>query len=251
MINGLENCAFCAGFPCDELVKVHSIQQVNNRDEYIKKTGKEISETDYRLFVEPYAGLYHLNKIRETISDRDIKDYKRFSTNVSFARIDISKASQESLLKIYLLLTTLCIEKEISYARQQTLETKRERLLKLLWATCNFGTINVDMDCIELDSNTFMSQKIHGMYDTLLEYLNELKLFDIHAEVIPLVKTGWLTPMGGLRKNGWMFRLKFGDSLNGTETLQAFKNYLIRLNTLYGNKAYRYFNKADLRVMID
>ena len=44
MINEIENCAFCAGFPCDELLKAHSIQKINNRDDFIKKTGKEISE---------------------------------------------------------------------------------------------------------------------------------------------------------------------------------------------------------------
>jgi hypothetical protein len=44
MINGIENCAYCKGFPCDELIKAHSVQQITNREEFKIETGKEISE---------------------------------------------------------------------------------------------------------------------------------------------------------------------------------------------------------------
>lgn len=55
--------------------------------------------------------------------------------------------------------------------------------------------------------------------------------------------------MGGLRKEGWMFRLKFGDSFKGTDTLKVFKDYIHRLNAKYGYKAYKIFNTADLSIM--
>jgi hypothetical protein len=64
MINEIANCAFCTGFPCDELTKAHSVQKINNREEFIKMRGKEISEKDYRFFIEPYTELHHLQKIR-------------------------------------------------------------------------------------------------------------------------------------------------------------------------------------------
>ena len=67
MINGIENCAYCSGYPCEELTKTHSVQKIYNREDFIKKTGKEITETDYRRFIEPYAGLCHLNKDQKFI----------------------------------------------------------------------------------------------------------------------------------------------------------------------------------------
>lgn len=119
-----------------------------------------------------------------------------------------------------------------------------------MWAVGNFGVFNKSNGYIELDSNTFMSQKIHGMfYNVLLEYINDFKKYDIHCEIVPLIKKGWLTPLGGLRKEGWVFRLKFGDSLKGTKTLELFKDYANRLNKKYGSKAFRIFNSADLSVM--
>jgi hypothetical protein len=249
MINEIENCAYCKSFPCEELLKAHSVQQISNRDEFIKKTGKEISEKDYRLFIEPYAGLYRLNEIRQKIDDKDFKDFKTFSIKIKIVDLNSVIDGQESLKKIYSILTTICVEKNIPYARLQAIEYKREQFIKILWAVGNFGIFNKSHGYIELDSNTFMTQKIHGMfYNVLLDYISDFKEYDIHCEIVPIIEKGWQTPLGGLRKEGWVFRLKFGDLL-GTETLQVFKDYATRLNTKYGNKAFKIFNTADLSIM--
>jgi hypothetical protein len=248
MINKIENCAYCKGFPCDELLKAHSVQQITNRDEFIRKMGKEISEQDYRYFIEPYAGLYRLNKIRQTIADKDFKDFKTFSTKIKF--VNFTPNGQECLKKIYSVLTTICVEENIPYVRLQVIEYKREQFIKILWAVGIFGNYNKSFGCLELDSKTFMSQKIHGMfYNLLLDYIKEFKKYDIHCEIVPLIKRGWQTPLGGLRKEGWVFRLKFGDSLKGTKILELFKDYTNRLNKKYGNKAFKIFNTADLNIM--
>jgi hypothetical protein len=249
MINEIENCAYCKGFPCEELLKAHSVQQISNRDEFIKKTGKEISEQDYRLFIEPYAGLYRLNQIRQNIDDKDFKDFKNFSIKIRFADFNSAFDGQESLKRIYSILTTICVEKNIPYARLQAIEYKREQFIKILWVVGNFGIYNKSHGYIEIDSNTIMTQKIHGMfYNVLLDYINDFKKYDIHCEIVPLIEKGWQTPLGGLRKEGWVFRLKFGDLL-GTETLQIFKDYTTHINTKYGNKAFKIFNTADLSIM--
>jgi hypothetical protein len=250
MINDIVNCAYCTGLPCDELLKAHSVQKINNRDEFIKMTGKEISENDYKLFIEPYTGLFHLNKIRQALSDKDLKNYKNFSSKNKFACFDHSNIKQKAFEKIYFLLTTLCIEKDISYARLHTIEHKRGQLMKILWAMGSCGIFNKDNSCIELDSNTFMSQKIQGMYDILQGYINDLKTYDVYCEVVPLSERGWLTPMGGLRKKGWVFRLKFGDTLDGIDTLSVFTDYIQKLKAKFGKKAYNMFNRADLSIML-
>lgn len=249
MINEIENCAYCIGFPCNELLKAHNIQKINNKQEFTKKTGKEISNDDYFRFIEPYAGLRHLNKIRQSLTYNNIKDFKKFSSNIKFAQIDKLNEKPKSIQSIYSLLTTICIEQGISYAHLQTIQQKRRQLLKIIWTLALYGDF-VNNDTLELDCKTFMSQKIHSMYNILSDYLTDLKLYDIHCEIVPLIENGWQTPLGGLRKEGWIFKLKFGDLL-GTETLKVFKDYITRLNTKYTSNAFKFFNKADLKIIIN
>lgn len=251
IINNIENCAYCAGFPCDELLKAHSLQQVGNREEFIKKSGKEISGTDYQLFIEPYSGINHLNKIRETLSEKDIKGFKKFSSKIKFVPFPQIKEKQENLKIIYSIITSVCIEKDIPYARLQTLEKRREQLLKILWVIFSYGTFNQASGSLELDAKTFLSQKILGMYNTLLDYLKVLKEFDIHGEIIPLKEKGWQTPTGGLKKEGWIIRLTFGDSSGGGKIIKVLKDYVNRLNAKFGQKAFRVFSTADLSIMLN
>lgn len=248
IVNEVDNCAYCSGFPCDELLDVHSLQKIRNREDYTKTTGKEISKTDFRYFIEPYAGLIRLKQIRQSISVKEIKDYKKFSAKIKFAQPVNASVNVEILTKIYLLLTSIYIEKNISFARNITIERKREQMLKILWAVFYFGTPDNESKCIELDSKTFMSLKLIGMYHMLVEHLHELKKYDINCEIIPLVEKGWLTPAGGLRKEGWTFSLEFGKSW-GNNILVTFKDYVVRLFAAYGNKAFRIFARADLSIM--
>jgi len=54
-----------------------------------------------------------------------------------------------------------------------------------------------------------------------------------------------MTPLGGLRKEGWMISMKFDENINGIKTLKTFKEYIDMLNQKFGNKAFGYFKKAD------
>jgi len=249
MVNEIENCAFCAGFPCDELLKIHSIQGISSREEFIRKTHIDISEKDYRFFVEPYTGLQRLNKIRQTLVRKNFKEFKKFSTKEKFSPFGDFNGRREVLQKIYSLLASVCVEKDISFARLLHLQREREQLMKILWAAGCYGTYHWDGDCIELGSKAYLAQKIQGLYPALLECFNELKHHDVHCEIVPLVEKGWLTPMGGLRKEGWALRLKFGSSFKEVYTPRMFLDYVQKLNAKYGNQAFRKFNSADLGVM--
>jgi len=229
LINGFPHCACCRGFPCSELNEAHSLQKINNREEYIRNRNREISEDDYKVFIEPYTGLSHLNTIRLSIPKKDLKDFKKFNQKTKVTPFVHDEMNEAILLTLYSVMSSLCIERDISYARNQTLERKREDLMNLLWAAGSFGILPMDKDYLELNSQTYTSLKIGGMYERLLEQLSDLKKYDIQGEVIPLVEKGWLTPMGGLRKEGWVFRLKFGESLGGTKGLRVFRDYVQKL----------------------
>ena len=79
---------------------------------------------------------------------------------------------------------------------------------------------------------------------------DDLKKFDIHCEIIPLAEKGWLTPTGGLRKEGWIIRFAFGELIKGSKTLKVFKDYIVKLDRMFGKKAYSLFKKADLSILM-
>lgn len=248
MVNEMDNCAFCNGFPCEELLKVHSIQKIKSKEEFIERTGKHITDNDYLKYVEPYAGLKHLLQIRKSLSKNELKDFKKYSPKIRFAQIDKLSERTENFQIIYKLLTKICMEQDVSYARLQTMEKKREQLVKIIWTLALYGNF-ADESTLELDSKIFMSQKIQGMYNILSDYLNDLRSYDVHCEIVPLVDKGWLTPMKGLRKEGWKFEFKLGDSLNGADSLRTLKIIATKLYDKFGSKAFKMFNRAEIDIL--
>jgi hypothetical protein len=247
--NGFDNCAYCKGFPCEEIQGVHSLQKIENREDFIEKTGKRISEKDYLRIVEPYTGLNHLLKIRQTLKEKDLLHYRKYSTKYRFAPFKKLSKEKKGLKEIYSLLTGLCVAVDVSYARMLTLSGKRQKLLKILWAIGLHGKYDKNDESLEIDGMTFLSQKILSTYKALSECFKDLQVMDIHGKVIPLTNDQWLTPSGGLRKEGWKIRLEFGDSFKGSKSLHRFREYIRKLYDKYGNKGFQFYRKADLSIM--
>ncbi len=251
IINELNNCSYCLGFPCEELLRVHSLQNISGRSDFMEKTGTEIPKTDFELFIEPYAGIRHLNRIRQGIRKDELIPYKRYSTNSKFTPFPKFAHKSENIKRIYSFLTSIGVENDISFARLQTLKDKRGKLLKIIWAMALLGKFNEENGCLELDGNTFLSQKIQSMYNPLKDYFNDLKQYNIRCDLIPLVQKGWLTPNGGLKKEGWKIRLTFEDSIVPGKFLKQLKEYTKKLVDKYSDKAFNVFKKADLRVLLN
>ena len=251
MDNGFDNCAYCKGFPCDELQEMHSLQKIKDLSDFVSKKGIEISEQEYKVFIEPYTGLAHLEKIRQRLSENDIKNYKKYSMRKVFAAIKKNNHKNERLSIIYTLLTSICVEDSLSLARWLTLTAKRKKLMRILWTIGYHGTFNQAAGHIELDGHTFLTQKIISMHKELKKLFDDLVIHDINAEIVPLIEDGWLTPSGGLKKEGWVIRLSFGSSLLGSKTLLTFIEYISALKRKYGLNGFRFFNRGDLGVMIN
>lgn len=248
IVNGIENCAFCTGFPCEELINIHSLQAIRNREEFIDRSGKLVPEEDYMRFIEPYAGIGHLTKIRGSLTMEDLKDFKKYTSQKRSIPFENKSNQPEEVQIIHTLLTTLFTGQNISFANLQTLKKKREILIKILWTTGRYGKFSEE-GALEVGSKIFLSQKIGGIIQTLQAYLNELTKYDIHCEIIPLIEKGWITSSGGLRKEGWKFTLRFGDSLHGVDTLRMLKLYILTLIKYSGDKAFRLFAKADMTML--
>jgi len=175
MVNEIKNCAYCTGFPCYELLEAHSLQKIQSAEEFISTSGKEISEEDFNLYIEPYLGLKHLNDIRQTLLKKEIIDFKKFLVKNKFASFSASKDYPKELEIIYNLLKNICNENNISYSKLQTLQHKRKQLLKLLWIFILYGDYNNNSKILSISSKSFLKHKITAMYETLIMYFNDLK----------------------------------------------------------------------------
>jgi hypothetical protein len=253
--NNIKNCAYCTIYPCEELKSVHSIVNIQTKNEFTDKTGKSITKDDYIIFIEPYAGIKHLNKHRNSIQKSEIKDYKKYSIKIKFIdfpEILLSKNEAASFKRIHSFLTSIEILKDISYARYMSVKKRRELLLKTIWTIALFGEFKeTNRTFLELDPKTFLSQKIYGMYDRLKDSFKALEEYNIYCDIIPLDTNKWLTPTGGLRNEGWKIVMSFGSDRTDINTLETFKKYVKKLNDKYKNKAYAYFNRADLSPVIE
>lgn len=249
--NGMDNCAYCSIFPCKELESVHSMQLVQSKEDFTSLTGKKISEDDYVKFIEPYAGLKHLNEIRKNLSKEEIADYKKYTLKSKSSKFpeDLQVSGDtdgHGPKRIYDLITSLAIRDNVSYAQYMTLRTEREQLLKMLMAFGIYGVIVKDGSVyLELDGEVYLAQKLPGMYPRLMEYLDELKQYHVTGEIIVLDSKTWQTPTGGLRRKGWKIRISFGSTPSDSEDLKIFKDYMMKLHQKHSKNSYRYFNLAD------
>jgi hypothetical protein len=123
-------------------------------------------------------------------------------------------------------------------------------LLKVLWAFGRFGELEEeDGSHLVMDSETYLAQKIHSSYSRVKDYCKALEAYGVHCEHVPLAEEGWLTPTGALRRGGWCIKMSFGDDAGGVSAQSALQSYAARLGEEYGQRAFRYFSKADMRVL--
>ena len=100
-----------------------------------------------------------------------------------------------------------------------------------------------------VDSETYLAQKIQSNYSRVKDYFKVLEEYGVHCEHVPLTEDGWSTPKGALRKGRWFMKMSFGDDAGGAPALKALQSYAARLDEKYGKTAFRYFSKANMRVL--
>jgi hypothetical protein len=130
------------------------------------------------------------------------------------------------------------------------LKERRRHLLKILWAFGLFGELEEEGGPhLVIDGETYLAQRIHSGYSRVKDYCKALEEYGVRCEHVPLAEEGWLTPMGALRKEAWFMRMSFGDDARSVSALKALRSYTARLHEEYGERAFRYFSKADMRVL--
>lgn len=259
MLNGAETCAHCSELhTCMHDLHIHFSDI--NREKIESRLGSPIPEEDYLAFIEPFEHLKHLDEIRSSLNPEDIVN-ARVST-VKLRMVDFpddlpfSREELSVFKALHQLLTAIASISGNTYAQQAVLKKRKEHILHLLWTFGLFGEFKGnEPPHLVIDSKTYLSEKLPGSFRIVNLYFEILKEFGVHCEVIPLTKQkygkkGWLTPMGWLRKEGWLMKLSFDNSAGGVSALKALKSYTAKLNEEYGKKAFGYFKKGDMRVLM-
>ncbi len=252
--NGVETCAHCSAYPCEDVKNLHEIQRADARERIAARLGTPIPEEDYLSFIEPYEGIRHLDEIRASLAPEDIVEMTKVSVKPTIADLpdDLPFSEEETLAfeALHRLLATVGCADGVSYARQAALKKRRQHLLKMLWAFGLFGELKEEGGShLVIDSETYLAQKIHSSYSRVKDYFKALEGYGVHCEHVPLTEEGWLTPGGALRRVGWFMKMSFDDDAGGVSALEALQSYAARLDERYGGRAFGYFPKADMRVL--
>ena len=250
--NGVATCAYCSGYPCEDVPRVSL--SADARERITARLGTPIPEGDYLAFIEPYEGLKHLDAIRASLAPEDIVEMTKVSVKPSIVDfpddLPFSKEEVSAFERLHRLLVALEAANGVSYARQAMLEKRRRHLLKMLWAFGRFGEFKDEGGShLVIDGGTYLAQKIHSSYSRVKDYFKALQGYGVHCEHVPLTEEEWLTPGGALRRGGWFMKMSFDADAGEVSTLNALQSYTARLNEEYGEKAFRYFSKADMRVL--
>ena len=254
--NGVETCAHCSGYPCED-VKLRGTS--TSREASASLLGipaKAIPEEDYLAFIEPYESLKHLDAIRASLVPEDIVKMTKPSPARAITFPDGLPFSEEEKMAykaIHRLLEDVRSITGETHARQTIQEKVKKYVLKLLWAFGQHGEFDKKCFHLILDSDTYYAQMsgvpFYSTWERVKQRFKLLKGYGVHCDVVQL-EEGWLTPTAGaMRKGTWLMKMAFDSTIGGEHALKALKHYTMKLHEKYGKRAYRYFSKADMRIL--
>jgi len=252
IFNRVKNCAYCSAFPCHDVRAVHSIQESESRHTIEERIGYRMPDKDYLEIVEPYEGIKHLIEIRKTLKPEDILEMipvSKTPKTIPFPEeISINPKNKSAYREIHQLLSLIEVADNVSYARSIELDKNRKQLLKLLWTFGLFGEFKKSTEYILLSSEEYSAQKNTSYYSKLQEYVAVLAKYGLSCQFVSINDNKWLTKTGALRNKGWHIKISFQKRTN-QELLETLKNYTILLDRKYAKNAFRYFSKADMRIV--
>lgn len=160
--NGVETCAHCSAYPCEDVPRVSL--STDARERTAARLGTPIPEEDYLTFIEPYEGLKHLDAIRASLAPEDMVEMTKVSARpriVNFPDdLPFSKEETSALEALHRLLATVGSADGVSYARQTVLKKRRRHLVKILWTFGLFGEPRDEGGLHPvIDSETYLAQK--------------------------------------------------------------------------------------------
>ena len=167
--NDIQNCAYCSEFPCAEVPTVSIPNPIEFRANRVAKLGSPIPDEAYTAYIEIYAGLNNLNKIRKTVKPSEIRDAKRvpYSPNIIDypESLSLSKSKTDAFKNLYdalsgLRRSSLDIENSDLVAVQERLKKRAEYVFRFLWLVGRYGSLKTKPNQrIVIDSSTYYDNK--------------------------------------------------------------------------------------------
>ena len=260
--NGIDNCAYCANFPCEELKTVHTGQNLDYRERIESRIGRTIPRQDYLDFVEPYMGLKHLIKIRHSLTAEDIVTISGVSIKskaVAFPdALPLSTEERAVYNSLYNLIYSITRPlQNISFAQRESEKKHRRFVLSLLWTFGIHGEVETGRQrCLAVNSIDFYKEKNQAKHAILLRYFSILEGVGLVCTLMPLVEKEWISEQGFLRIKppkkttpAWLLRMCAREEAGGFRLLAALQNYAMALHQIHGEKAFPHFLKADMTVL--
>jgi hypothetical protein len=255
--NNMMTCGHCSEFKaCMHELKVFDSDITREKIE--ERMGTHIPEEDYQAFIAPFEHLRNLEDIRAFLKDQDITEPAKIESKsrvVEFPQIlPFSKSQTAGFRTLHKILWSLTSIDGDTQAQQSALKTRRELALNILWAFGISGISQNNRPVSILESQKFYAHKLTAHPRKVTQALELLKEQRIDIEIIPDTEEtygekDWLTPMGWLRKKGWHMILSFSKKAEGAHILQALRSYAARLQQKYGERGFRYFKTADMRIL--
>ncbi|OLS23300.1 MAG: hypothetical protein ThorAB25_24750 [Candidatus Thorarchaeota archaeon AB_25] len=264
--NEIRNCAYCSRYPCD---KIKSLNLSNSREDAEERIGEPIPDDKYLAFVRIFEGMKNLDEIRSGLTSDQIQEVKMVDKKspkvVAFPDAKKKHMKYKTLHDALSTIVTsdLGLIDTDTVAGQDMLMKRRAVLLRLLWITANYGSIegvNLSVDSITINTHkkgTSGFPTTEGGWRRWLEILSKL---GIHGDMklAPLDKSELISPIGWLRDRipgsndpAWFLSVSLDKQHGGIGTLKKMQSYVKELEEEYDKRAFGRFTKADMRYLLD
>ncbi len=257
LYNGVENCAYCAAFPCRDVPTVSV--SADHRGKVEERLGEPIPEEDYVAFIEPYEGMKHLNAIRIPLEAEDLVEptpVMPLRTRMSEFPDSIALSGEDftPLLVLHRLLARILTGYADLYVRQIRIQKRRREILNLLWLFGRHGQLEEDGGRLIIDGRVQGTRKafssvvrkrdnaLHRSAAMAAELLQDLGVRVAHMP---------------LARSAWRLEATFDEAAGGTPAMEALGRYTQHLvqchgepryagRSRYRGEAYARFSRADM-----
>lgn len=242
--NGVDNCAYCAAFPCPDVPRVSL--PADHRSTLEERLGEPVPEEDYAAFVEPYEGMRHLSAIRIPLEAQDLVEptpvVPLLTQVVDFPdSVALSGEDLVPLLALHELLSRILTGRVDLYVRHIRLQQRRREILDLLWLFGRHGQPSRDESQLVIDSRargalgrakrfsrgpTVVRKGDHALHRPFALASELLLDLGVAVDTVPLAK------------RTWYLRMALEDKAGGLPALEALVRYTQRLVERYGEPKY-------------
>ena len=251
--NEIENCAYCARYPCFQIIERHGTH--SDMEEVKTQLGEEFNEQDFKKYYASFISpLQNLDAFRATLKKSQLVEPKPLpplKDRIVIFPEEAESPNEENLHKVLsrLFKSDLGLEDFDVYAGNERWKNRRRTLATLLWTLGKSGTIKGSI--LKISAEKYMKEK-HKKAPTMKVHFDTysmlLKKQGIKLQFIPLADEDvYQLPMGYLRNKGWAVEMSFNKKAGGDSALLALVKFIEKLEKKYGNRAFGYFSKLDMR----